>query len=174
VFAVKYFGYGSFSFNLFLFLHIVCAIIGFGGVMLNGVYASRAKKLPPAEALAVMEVNTFVSLNIAEYFIYATLGLGLALVGLSDTTFRFSQTWVSVSCLVYVVALAVSVRGLQPAVRTMLAVQRELVESPEGPEVATRAEQAARLERRIGMYSGVLHLALAVIIVMMIWKPGFP
>jgi uncharacterized membrane protein len=173
VFASEFIGTGSFAFKAFLFLHILCAIVGFGGVMLNGVYASRAKKRPPAEALAVMEVNTFVSLRVAEYFIYATLVLGLGLVGLSDKVFKFSQTWIGVSCLIYVVALAVSVRGLQPSVRKLLDVQRELVASPAGIDVPSKTAMAGALEKRIGMYSGFLHLAMAVILVMMIWKPGF-
>ena len=59
-------GITSFGYRLFFLLHILTAIVGFGGVMLNGVYAARARKRPPAEGLAVMEVNTFVSLKVAE------------------------------------------------------------------------------------------------------------
>jgi uncharacterized membrane protein len=164
-------GVNSFAFHLVLLLHILAAIIGFGGVILNGVYASRAKERPPAEALAVMEVNTFVSLKVAENFIYLTLLLGLALVILSDKVFRFSQTWVSVSCIVYVVALAVSVRGLQPRVHRLLEVQRELVADPGSGGSSALTAQATKLEKQIGAFSGVLHLALVVILVMMVWKP---
>ena len=77
-------GITSFAYRLVLLLHILSAIIGFGGVLLNGVYAARAKKRPPAEGLAVMEVNTFVSVKVAEIFIYLTAIWGLGLIGLTD------------------------------------------------------------------------------------------
>jgi uncharacterized membrane protein len=101
-------GVTSFAYKLVLLLHITSAIIGFGGVLLNGVYASRAKKRPPAEALAVVEDNTWVSMRVAEIFIYLTAVFGLGLVGLSDKVWKFSQTWVWVALVVYIVGLGIS------------------------------------------------------------------
>src|SRR4051794_873220 len=89
-------GIGTTGYDLFKVIHIACAIIGFGGVLLNGLYASRALERSPAEALAVSEVNYSVS-NIAEYFIYATILLGLALSGMSDGVYDFGRTWVWLS-----------------------------------------------------------------------------
>ncbi len=56
-------GYESFLYNVFLFLHVLAVIIGFGGVLLNGLYASRARRYTPDQTLAVMEVNGFVSIG---------------------------------------------------------------------------------------------------------------
>jgi uncharacterized membrane protein len=171
-------GVNSFLYNLFLLLHIVCVIVGFGGVVLNGVYAARAQKLPPAQGLAVMETNTFVSVKVAELFIYAVPVFGLGLVGLSDKVYSFSQLWVWLSLLVYVVALGVSHGALMPRVKRMLRLQHEMLDAapaggaPAGgppPQVA----EVQGLGQQIGMISMVLHLSLVVLLVLMIWKPGF-
>jgi uncharacterized membrane protein len=166
-------GTDSFAYKLFLLLHIASAIIGFGGVILNGVYAQRARKRPPAEALAVMEVNAFVSIKVAEIFIYLTAVFGLGLVGLSDEAIKFSQTWIWLAIVVYVVALGVSHGLLMPRVKKLLALMRSMVDG--GPPAGGPPPQAAEMAKigpQIGAISMVLHLALAVILVLMIWKPG--
>ncbi len=166
-------GIGSFVYNLVLLLHILCAIVGFGAVMLNGVYASRARALPPEQALAVNEVNTFVSLRIAEWFIYLVPIWGFGLVGLSDGVIEFSETWVWLSILLYAVALAASLFAMQPRVRRMLVLQREMVAA--GPPAGGPPPQAAQLEplgKQVGAISGILHLSMVVVLALMIWKPG--
>jgi hypothetical protein len=166
-------GTDSFAYKLFLLLHIASAIIGFGGVILNGVYAQRARKRPPAEALAVMEVNAFVSIKVAEIFIYLTAVFGLGLVGLSDKAIKFSQTWIWLAIVVYVVALGVSHGLLMPRVKKLLALMRSMVES--GPPAGGPPPQAAEMAKigpQIGGLSMVLNVALVVILVLMIWKPG--
>lgn len=169
-------GIDSFAYELVLYLHILSAIIGFGGVLLNGLYASRARKRPPAEALAVMEVNTFVSLKVAEVFIYLTGIFGLGLVGLSDDVWEYTDGWILWAIILYVVSLVVSIALLQPRVRQMVALQREMVEGlSAGTAAGGPPPQAALLEKlgpQIGALSGVLHLSFAVILVLMVWKPG--
>ena len=120
-------GVTSFAYRLVFLLHILCAIIGFGGVILNGLYAARAKKRPPAEGLAVMEVNTFVSVKVAEIFIYLTAIWGLGLVGLSHKVWKFSQTWVWLAIVIYILALGVSHGLLMPRVKKLLAYMRTAV-----------------------------------------------
>lgn len=169
-------GTGSFAYKLLLYLHILSAIIGFGGVLLNGLYASRARKRPPAEALAVMEVNTFVSLRVAEIFIYLTGIFGLGLIGVSDDVWEYTDGWILWAIILYVVSLVVSLALLQPKVRQLVALQREMVHTmADGGVPAGPPPQAALLEKlgpQIGALSGVLHLSFAVILVLMVWKPG--
>lgn len=166
-------GVGSFAYNLVLLLHILSAIIGFGGVMLNGVYAGQARKRPPAEGLAIMEANTFISLTICEKFIYLVPIWGFGLVGLSDKVWTFGQGWVMASIGLYAVALVLSLFALQPRAKRMVALQREIVEA--GPPAGGPPPQVAEMQKigpQIGAISGVLHLLMTVIIILMIWKPG--
>jgi uncharacterized membrane protein len=165
-------GVTSFAYKLVLLLHILSAIIGFGGVLLNGVYAARAKKRPPAEALAVVEANAWVSIRVAEIFIYLTAVFGLGLLGLSDKVWKFSQTWVWLALVVYVVALGISHGLLMPRVKKLIALMRAVAGSPASAGPPPEAAEAARLEPQIGGISVLLDVALVAILVLMIWKPG--
>ena len=165
-------GIGSFAYNLVLLLHILSAIIGFGGTLLNGVYASRARQLPAEQGLAVTEVNTFVSLRIAEVFIYLVPIWGFGLIGLSDGVIGWGETWVWLSITIYALALLLSLFALQPRVHRMVALQREMVAS--GPPAGGPPPQAAAMEalgKQIGPISGVLHLSMVVVLALMIWQP---
>lgn len=168
-------GIDGFAYNVVLLLHFLAAIVGFGGVLLNGVYAAKAQALPPDRALAVMETNTFVSTKVAQKAIYTVPLFGIALVEMSEDAFEWSQTWVWLSLVLYVVAIGVSHGVMGPAVREMLALQAEVAAA--GPTAAGGPPpQAARMEalgKKIAPTSMVLDLALVVIIVLMIWKPGF-
>src|SRR4051812_39913478 len=114
-----------------LVLHNLCAIVGFGAVLLNGVYGAQAKKRGGPGGLAVTEANEFAS-KIGEYFIYAVFVLGMALVGMSDKAWKFSQTWVWLSVVLYIVGLGVAHGVLIPGQKRMIVLQRELV-SAGGP-----------------------------------------
>jgi hypothetical protein len=167
-------GPGSNIYDLFLLLHILSAIAGFGGVLLNGAYAARAKALPPAQGLAVMEVNTWVSTRVAEGFILATAVFGFGLVGLSDGVIEFSATWVWLSLLLYIAALGVSHGLLRPKVRQMLGLQREMVDAGPLQGAPPQAQQLGALGKQIGAIAGVLDIALVTILFLMVFKPGWP
>ncbi len=165
-------GLGSFAYNLVLLLHIVCVIVGFGGVILNGVYASRAQQLPPEQNLAVMEVNSFVSMKVAEIFIYLVPIFGFGLVSMSDGAYGWGDLWVWLSIVIYVISLGVSHGLLMPTVKKMLDLQRGMVAA--GPPSAGPPPEVAQLQamgKRIGGTSMLLHLSLVVILILMIWKP---
>ncbi len=50
-------GIGSAAYNILLLLHIAAAIVGFGAVLLNGVYGAEIKKRRGAEGIAIAEAN---------------------------------------------------------------------------------------------------------------------
>ena len=62
-----------------LVLHIMAAIVGFGAVFLNGLYAAETKKRQGPSGRAVLEANIAVS-TVAEKLIYAVPLLGILLV----------------------------------------------------------------------------------------------
>ncbi len=45
--------FGSDAYKIVLVLHILCAIIGFGAVFLNGLYGAQAAKYKGPEGLAI-------------------------------------------------------------------------------------------------------------------------
>ncbi|HEX9505441.1 MAG TPA: hypothetical protein VGA62_05495, partial [Acidimicrobiia bacterium] len=111
-------------YKLFLVAHILCAIVGFGAVFLNGVYAAQMRKHPGPGALAIFEANFAVS-HIGQYFIYGMFVFGLGLVGLSDSVWKFSQTWVWLATALFVVGLGLSHGVLLPAVKRMGVLMKE-------------------------------------------------
>jgi len=168
-------GITSTGYRVVLLLHILCAIVGFGGVLLNGLYGREAKRRPGPGGLAITEANYTVS-TIAEYFIYAVFVFGFTLVLMSDKAWKFSQTWIWLAMTFYLVGIAVSHTLVLPNARKMKRLSAELVSA--GPPVDAPAgppPQVAEMERTgqtLGMASTFLHLLLVAILVLMIWKPG--
>jgi uncharacterized membrane protein len=166
--------YNSDFYDIVKVLHILCAIIGFGGVLLNGLYGAQAKARGGVAAAAIGHANFRVT-QVAEYFIYATLVLGLALVGLGHNLFDFGQTWIWLSVVLFVGALGVSHGLLIPRVKRMNALFDELAAVPAG--ASSPPPQAAELDaltKQIAMLSAVLDVVFVVLLVFMVFKPGGP
>jgi hypothetical protein len=165
------------GYKIVLVLHILCAIVGFGAVMLNAVYGAEVRKRQGAEGLAVLEANMRVS-KIGEYFIYAVFILGFALVGMSDKAWKFSQTWVWLAVLLYIVAIAISHAVMQPSTKRMRDLMAELVNAgpppagaaPGGPPPQVVEMQA--IGKRLATFGPVLNIMLVVILGLMVFKPG--
>jgi uncharacterized membrane protein len=141
-------------YNVFLLLHLVAAIAGFGAVVLNGIYDAKAKRLGGAEGRAVMEANYAVS-TIGEYLIYSVPIWGFAMIGLSDGAISFGQTWIWLSLLLYVIALGISHGVVRPGAKQLAVARSEDV------------------EKKVAAGGAALNVILVVIIALMIWKPGF-
>jgi len=158
-----------------LVLHILCAIVGFGAVMLNAIYGAESKKRPGPEGIAVFDANFRVS-TIGEYFIYAVPIFGILMVIL-DVGWKFSQTWVWLALTIYVAALAVSHGVLFPTLKKMRALMGELAAGPPpgAPPPTGPPPQVAQLEvlgKRLGVVGPVLNLAVVAVLILMVWKPG--
>jgi hypothetical protein len=189
-------GVNSGSYDAVMVLHILCVIVGFGGVMLNGIYGSESKRRRGAEGLAVFEATEKVG-RVAEMFIYVVPVFGIALILMSHKQWTFSQVWVSAALAIYVVALTVVLALHLPNLRRMGALMRELVamgppraavsggavpEEDVDAQAAAGAKagpppQVAELEargKRAAIYGGILNLAVVAVVILMVWKPGAP
>jgi uncharacterized membrane protein len=151
-------GTASGAFKLVLLLHVLSVVVGIGTVMLNGVYAAKAKKMGAPAVGSVMQANFDVS-SVAEKVIYTIPIFGLALIGMSDKVYDFGQTWVWLSLVLYLAAIGISHGVMIPNGKKMLA-------GPSGPD------QAAALEQKLAAGGMTLNLLVVVIIALMIWKPG--
>ncbi|HEY8217597.1 MAG TPA: DUF2269 family protein [Acidimicrobiia bacterium] len=166
--------FGSDAYKLVLVLHILCAIVGFGAVFLNGIYGQQAKARRGPEGLAISQANFLVS-EIGTYFIYAVFLLGIVLVLIGDNVFDFGQTWIWLSMLLFLAALVASHAVLRPTVRRMQALMEEMIAS--GPPQGGPPPQAAEMEqlgKRLAIVGPALDLTMVVILVLMVFKPGGP
>ena len=164
-------------YNLLLFLHLVAVVVGFGTVMLNGLYAARAKRAGGREGVAISEANTWISEKVAEPFIYAVFVLGILLVLVGDEVWEWDQAWINISMVLYIVGIGLSHGLLRPSVRRMNALSAQLAAGGPGargdgppPEVV----EVEALEKRIAAVGTALNLLVVVIIALMVWKPGAP
>lgn len=170
-------GYEGGLYDLLLFLHIVAVVVGFGSVVLNGVYAARAKRAGGREGVAVSEANTFVSDKVAEPFIYAVFVLGILLVLVGDEVWEWDQAWINISMLLYIVGIALSHAVLRPAVKRYNAVSAQLAGAGPMPAAGGPPPEVAEVEaldKRIALVGTILNVLLAVIIFLMVFKPGGP
>ncbi len=163
------------AYKLVLVLHILSAIAGFGGVLLNGLYAHHAKQRRGTEGLAIAEANFHVS-ELASKFIYAVPVFGVLLVWLSDGAWSFSHTWVWTSMLIYAAAITISHQVMRPTVERILALMREMTSLPVGGGApAGPPPQLAELQalgQKAAAAGTVLHLALVAVLLLMVFKPG--
>lgn len=165
--------------KLLLVAHIMAAIVGFGAVYLNGIYGAEVKKRKGPEGLAVLQANERVS-TVGEWIIYAVPIFGILLVVTSDRAFKFSQTWIWLALLLYIVGIGVSHGVMIPTVKKMEATMKEL--NAMGPPPAGAAPsgpppQVAVMEslgQRLAMGGTFLNVLLVVLVALMVWKPGFP
>jgi hypothetical protein len=164
-------GTNSGIFKLLLVLHILSAIVGIGGVMLNGLYAAQAQKRPGPPGRAVSEANYAVT-AVAEKVIYLVPVFGILLVLASDEGVKFSDTFVWLSLVLFIIAIGISHSVLIPGHRRIngLLLEMEQGPAPVGgppPQVA----QIQELGKKQGGSAAVLDLLLVAILVLMIWQP---
>jgi hypothetical protein len=167
-------------YNVVLVLHILCAIVGFGAVVLNGVYGNEVKKRPGPEGIAIFDANEKVS-KIGELFIIAVFVFGFVLVLLSDDVIEFSQTWVWLAMLLFIIAMALSLGVLSPTLKRMRVLMGEMASGPPpGGSAAERPSgpppQVAEMQglgARVAVLGATLQILLVAILCLMIWKPGF-
>ena len=166
----------SAAFKVVLALHLVTAIIGFGGVFILGFVGAASQRRQGTEGQAVFDTAQDLS-KVAEYFIYAVPLFGIALLFISTThgthVYWWDQTWVSLSLVIYIFAIGFVHGALRPNLRRMSELMAEVNAGPSttgGPP-----PQVAELEargKRAGINGGIANLTWIVIVILMVWKPG--
>lgn len=171
-------GINSGIYKFVLVLHILSAIVGFGGVLLNGLYGQQAKAKKGSEGLAIAQANFLVS-RVAEFFIFAVFVFGALLVVLSDGAWSFGDSWVWGAMVLYFLAIALSHSILQPNVRRMIGLMEQLAAMGPPPAGATASgppPQVVELQergKRVGMVAAVLQVLLVLILMLMVWGPAY-
>jgi uncharacterized membrane protein len=165
------------TYKFVLVLHILSAVVGFGGVFLNALYGQQAKARRGHEALAIAEANFLVS-TVAEFFIYAVFVFGVLLVVLSDDAWTFGQFWIWSSMALFIIGLGIAHGVLRPNVRRVNRLMAELAEMgapPMGDSPGGPPRQVTELEergQRVGLAGTTLNVLVVLILFLMIWKPG--
>ena len=172
-------GINSGIYKLVLVLHILTAIVGFGAVLLNGIYGQQARSRKGNEGLAISQANFLVS-RIGMFFIYAVFIFGVLLVVLSDKAWSFSDSWIVAAIVLYVLGIGLAHGAAFPNARRMINLQEQLIAMGAPPAGAGASgeppPQVIELEergRRAGIVGALLSLDLVLILMLMVWGPRF-
>jgi uncharacterized membrane protein len=149
------FGY----YQVLLVIHLLTVVVGIGTAMLNGVYGAQAKKAGPNGGNAIVRAN-FAVTEIAEKVIYTIPITGILMV-LKNEAYDFSDTWVWLSILLYVIAVANAHMNLRTGAKRMI----ELTQGPPTPEMEA-------VGKRLAIAGTTNDLIVVALIVLMVWKPG--
>ncbi len=146
---------GSNLFGLFLLLHIVAVVVAFAPAFVNPLLTARAKSegqpLPSSVLDKIAKDTQQVhgpSLVLAGLF-------GVAMIGTSHQLYKFSQMWISAALLIWVIMVGVVFGLLWPAQKKVAAGD-------------------AAADKKVAMFGGIMHLLFLIMLVLMIFKPGFP
>ena len=148
-------------YQLFLYVHVICAVIWVGGAAYAQLLAYRVSRSPdpsdlPKLARHIESLGTYV-------FMPAALLLFVAGTVMTLQSWSFGQTWIAVSVALWVLSAVVGAVYLGPRVKRAA----ELFEA-EGP-----TSQAGRdLINRLFLVSRLELVWFAVIIALMTFKPG--
>jgi hypothetical protein len=135
---------GSFLYNLLNFFHIIGVILGAGAAFVAPVMAVQARK----SGSTTSTFDSAAAMVMAPGLFAAGL-FGGAMVGASDDAFGFDQAWLSVGSLVWILSVAAAVLAYPPSYVKL-------------PDMSDKKPA----------FTGILHLSLAVMLILMVWKPG--
>lgn len=150
-------------YKLVLVLHILTAIIGFGGMFIAGFYGNEARDLPGRDGVAVAQTALKVTGRIPTIAVCAVPILGILLIMMSEDAIKFSAAWVSLSFLLYIVLMGLATGVQVPTVRKIIAA-RAAGDSGSAELVA--------MGRKVAVVSGIVNVLWVVVLVLMVFKPG--
>jgi uncharacterized membrane protein len=145
-------------------LHVVSAVVGFGAIALTGVYAGLARRRADEAVRRYFRPGT----NWAARAVYAVPVLGVVLVATSNGSDRYSQTWVWVSLLLWVLATTLAHAVVWPGERRI----QQLVAEPPPADTGDRRPELDRAGRRVEWAAVAIDVAFVAVIVLMVARPG--
>ena len=145
-----------------LVVHLVGAVVGFGGSALGTVMLRRAWADGPAAAGAVRRSFDFASNRLTDMAAYLAGIAGIVAV-LIDDRWAFRQGWVTTAFILYFAWAGIGHGALRP---TGAKLAEALEACPE------RSDDAARLRRRAELWSMASNLVIVAAIAVMVTKPG--
>ncbi|MEM7323567.1 MAG: hypothetical protein AAF531_10825 [Actinomycetota bacterium] len=160
-------GTGSVLYRVMLLAFIVTAIVGFGGLLTNGVTNARAFHSRAVQARTLLQGSQAMA-RIASFAIYGLLALGIVLIAISDSTYRFGAPWVLAALVVWLAVVGISFGMVRPSVAGILGRADAL--EPEA--IVDGDPEAGSLATRLAFGEGLIQVLLIAALYLMIWQPG--
>ncbi len=145
---------GSTGYDVVLFLHILCALAAFAPAFAHPIIERQTRSVDPATRSTVLGFLAQNSRRIYAPALILTGLFGFGLQGMSDSVWKFDQTWIWLAVLVWLAMNGVLHAMLLPAERALGA----------GDESAAK---------RVDTGGMILTVLLLVMLYLMVFKPGF-
>ena len=149
-------------FNLFLALHVLAVVFVIGPLAHAATTAGRGIRTGDGAATALASRTARIYANVS--VVVVILGFGLMSMKDPDTkppvkAGEFSQTWIWLSLLLWLAAMAIVQAVLVPTL-------------DKATQLIAKQESVVSLTARVGAAGGVVGVLFAVIIVLMVYRPG--
>ncbi|MGH9071832.1 MAG: DUF2269 family protein [Acidimicrobiales bacterium] len=156
-------------YQVVLVVHILCAVVGFGSILVTGGYAGAARRVSEDGQVSEAVRRYFrPGPNLASRFIYAVPVLGLVMVGMSGGG-DLSQSWLWLGSGLWLAAAGLATAVVWPAEARIAA----LVSGARGAGGSLEVPAAIAQEgRRASWAAAVMDLAVTAAFVVMIARPG--
>lgn len=145
--------------TLLVTLHVVAAVFVIGPMAILPQTALRAIRAGQGAMVQTLARSTMVFSVIS--LLVAVLGFGALATSDKTDDWKITTPWVLISLVLYVVAVALSLFAVVPALRSA----GEHLTDPSTEQLRTPDY------KRIAMGSGVASLLLVAVVVLMVWKP---
>jgi Predicted integral membrane protein (DUF2269) len=149
-----------------LFLHVLGAILAFGTAMLAFPVIGALGEREPAHLNFALRVSYALGRYAVTPLALTTFLLGLALVALGGWDV-FANAWLWMSIALFLVTVVDAQLITLPSVGRLVALT-----APGADGQAGSSHEIERLTRRVRVGGTVSAILLAVITLLMVWKPG--
>jgi len=157
-------------YELWLFLHILGAIAAFGFGFYAPIFGAAAAR-EPQHGNWYLRATRRVSNGVLVPVAISMAITGTLLVVETGGMRRFEQLWLTVSVILYVIALLIVFLAQRPALARVI----ELTSAPAGPDAAPAPggppAEVPALVRRLRILGLVLLVLTVAIVALMVWKP---
>lgn len=153
-----------------LFLHVIVAIIAFGPTFAFGIMASFGSREPLHTGFA-LRLAEFIEKRLVIPLAVVMPFLGLWLIYLRDWDLWKSE-WLIIAIVLYTIAFFVAVFVLDRSLARLIRLTQAAPPPTDPASTAPMPPEIAR-EVRIQQIGGMFEaLAIAAIVLLMVWKPG--
>lgn len=144
----------SFAYKLVYLLHIASVIVAFAPAFVWPVVSMQLKKQGKPVGPTIGALAAGNTTRVHGPALGATGFFGIVLIVLSEDVIEFSQGWISLAFVLWFAMLGVLFGIMLPA-----------------EKLAAQGDEAG--DKKVSMAGGILHLLLLLMLIDMIWKPGF-
>jgi Predicted integral membrane protein (DUF2269) len=155
-------------YTILLMLHVLCAVVGFGTMVVTGVEAARARRGPSGAGAEGVRRYFRPGVNWAGRTLYGVPVFGFSLIEASDGAFRSGDGFVVVGLMVWLVAAVLAEVVVWPGERR---IQVELTKGWGGDSDVALARSLDRDCRQVAAAAAVLAVLFVAATVIMVGKP---